>query len=455
MLRATLVFLLAATAYAEDADLIKDGEVAACAPVKEQAKEAVLDALGYAKGEALVAAREHCKKMAEADCTAAHECKYCADNTTCWPALDLDNPCDQGTLNNMLLAGEVMGEVGSAIGETTSSVLSKCNDNFDSEEDCPTLMCEWCEQTTSCHVYGAPQNQCLRDRLKDMAKEQSAAAADAAKAALSQELQDVMAGCANFNNNATGCGENRLCVYCGKDHNICYFMGDKTNKCIREEIQEKIDAVTGVAKPIGEWAGNTYTDMKDWSKGLCGDKTDESSCNNDAKCSWCGDSTSCHVYGSAGNKCGVIHKGAAAVKDKFTEVFGKSSACAADEVAARDAMKEGLAKAKANLQFACTEYMESKFYAQQSLTALQEDAGDASDAVKDSLSEMTSVKVEEAKNALKDAMGASNDTTSLQETLDAFDAANPCAAEETSGAQSIRLESFLLVAFAIAAWALW
>jgi len=429
------VFALVVSASATE-PIVVDGEVAACAPVKDQALQAVSEQLGLAGNAAVEKSRAHCKAMAKADCDTAKECKYCDGDTTCWPQVDLSNPCDQGTINNILLAGEVTGDVGSAIGEATSTVLAKCGEKT-SKEDCPTFGCEWCGTSSTCHVFGSAHNECLKERLKQMAQEQSQAAVDAAKAQASEEVKKVMEQCTTLNGNETGCGANDICIWCGSTHNICYFMGDKSNKCIRERVQKHIDAATGVAKPIAEWAGSSYTDLSAWSKGLCGGK-DESTCNNDVHCHYCSDSSSCHTHGSVRDPCGTYQKGKTAVKDKWNEVFGSDPNCEADKVETHKTLKEGADAAKANLQFACTEYMKTKFFAQQSLSSLGEDVQGVSDSaqkqVQESMSEMASVNIDQAKTALKDAIASSNESMSSADSLAAFEELNPCVDSDISAA---------------------
>lgn len=455
-----VLFLASCVAQEPEPDLESSGvykgatnEISGCASVKADALAAAKTHVGYMADSTLKLIRDTCKANDMDACN--NLCTYCKDDSTCWPKVDVDNPCIATQVMVATAAAEVATKTGELASAAVSAYIATC-ESYTTKDKCTGGVmslsvpgCEWCSTNSKCYIMGdLKHNTCLQEHMKNMAKEQANKALDAGKAAVTAQVAAIMDGCSQHSGNdpshLMNCSSKVECVWCDKvgdtTYNRCYFMGDVENVCLRAEVQATIDAVSGAAKAVSEWAGNAWNDISQFSSSICGKHTTSGDCGNAGECDWCDKDNQCYIVASALNPCGWAQSAISEGKKFFENQFSNKKPC--DMQAAYDKLKEVAGKAASNADLACTEFIKSDFYAKRSFSALASDMT----AAGESLQSMASVKVQQAQLHYDAALEAVNNTNANQDALKAMEANNECL---TSGASAMIPGAFFLSVLAL------
>eukprot|EP00928_Gymnodinium_smaydae_P055868 TRINITY_DN39338_c0_g1_i1.p1 TRINITY_DN39338_c0_g1~~TRINITY_DN39338_c0_g1_i1.p1 ORF type:complete len:488 (-),score=105.19 TRINITY_DN39338_c0_g1_i1:105-1352(-) len=403
------------------------------------------------RGEVEATSRDFCAKKNQQECDDSALCTYCASNSTCWPVVDLENPCLELVVRAATFGAKTGTDVASKLVETGMWVSSQCQAHNTSDACMGGLgiFCSWCNATESCHNKGSLANYCLREELKIIAADALTEAAKEARKMARAKWASLQQDCAKLDENETACGEAAACLWCGETegttYNKCHFVGDVSNNtCLMNDLKPFIDAggrIKALADVVGSKLSQGWTNLQTWGSGICGKYTgSKESCDSDQKCYWCEDANDCFVMGSVNSPCGVAKKSMAAVTQKWNELWGSGGTCSSDKMTARDMLRQGVEFAASNLNKACTAYVDSEVHASRSLAALQKDLASAAEAA----SEAASMQVAKVKQAILDVSEALKEDGIQANALKAFDASNNCTTE-VDGAVSNVVPSLLLV----------
>jgi hypothetical protein len=105
-------------------------------------------------------------------------------------------------------------------------------------------------------------------------------------------------------------------------------------------------------------------------------------------------------------------------------------------------MKESMDLGLDNVALACKEFASSEVYATRTMAGLQSDLQQATNAA----SELASIQVQKARQALLDAASAINESVSANKSLNAFAETNPCVTDDLisiAGGRSTFLLAYL------------
>jgi hypothetical protein len=414
-----------------------------CGPVYDTAKEEAMQLLGMAVGQAQQALRDHCAPFGAEVCKSKNECTFCEGNSTCWPAIDQDNPCHKIAVDAIIF-GRTAGEaIATKIGEGAQYVAAKCP-SMTENATCATgfnaYFCNWCAETTSCHIKGSLADQCTRDALIDIGVEAGSqaaqAAADKAKKEAEQFYASQQSNCASLT--STNCSSDVTCIPCARAETstACYFIGDTQNPCVKERIGQFVDAA-GHLKPVGVWFDNKWKDTQAWAEQLCGkhngvgnETSNEAACYDDQKCYWCADNKRCYIYGDQYSPCSTFAQGKENAKKKWNELWGTDSNCDSAKISAFETMQAASQQAQDNLAIVCKIFAESEVYATRTMAGLHSDLMEAAGAA----SEVAGVQAAKARQALIDTARTINASLEANATMSVFAELNPCVVIETSAA---------------------
>lgn len=458
-----VVALIATTLAIAQAKNCTD-ELCHCGNAKDKALEALEKGLGDAWQTVKDKAKGLCDGLEEGSCNG--ECTFCSEDEKCYLKVDLSNKCYQKVVYHVTKAAEIGKDAVSAVAGGVKDFTHSCA-NMTTETACKGgtgVFCKWCKSSETCHFLGSPQNPCTINKLKAIAKETVEELANKAKNEVDEKLNEWKEAC-EVRNTSESCSENWECVWCGestidantdsKDFNKCYFLGDNGNACANEKLKELVDGAKGTIKEIGEWAGDRYQDVKKWGENICGKHTAESPCDDDDKCTWCGDDSLCYIYASVHNPCGNFKKGVGKVKEFFTGLFSGKSDCSSAQQKAKDALNEALDYAKNNMAVACDSYYKDKFESQRFVAALKGQDVALTDEEKEKeayLEDRFEESVVQTQAALSDAEKLDNELEDQQEALNDFSEANPDCGSETDGATGAAMLSASALFVTVTAW---
>jgi len=295
---------------------------------------------------------------------------------------------------------------------------------------------------------GSLANTCLRAELADVAKEHAIDAGTAAWEAAKGQYTSVIDGCRAHDGVPVNCSAQAECIWCGgvgnTQYNMCYFMGDTSNKCLQQTIGPYVDTASGLFVDVKDRAIAGYKSVKAWGENLCGQHKEKSACDEAPQCSYCGTDSLCYVYGSVNNPCGNFQKTLGEIKDAWNSFFG-SDGCAADVKAASDTLTTAVQMATDNVAALCKAYTASEVYATRSLAALQSDLGNATDFA----AQTASMHLATATQNAHDAVDAVKELKSEKDSLQALQEANPCLEVSFSLRSALGAFPVLLVALAL------
>lgn len=438
----------------------KCGEVSNDAKAFKNKLDASRVKLGLANASAVQTENQRCAILTnETDCSRgsailASGCSWCgtdatnASNGACYSLKYLDNPCFKESIDILIWGKDMASSAAATAGTGANAVRDKVVSAYTScsqHNDVTTCLggagsvCNWCNDTTSCHIKGSPNDACLKMWLKNLAVRTGKPLSEAAQKtqnAFNAQMQDQIDIC-NATSPQDACRSKLRCLWCGTAYNAavdqCYFVGDTSNPCFSEKIGAVVDAA-GNAKDAALWVtdkvGGKFQDMKKWGNDICGKYTDNSTnCDAAVQCQWCAKNTNCYIYGSINNPCGV--GGAlASAKSKVGNAWNSaktwmwgSSDCSSGKKQTSTALTNADNAAKKNLHMLCDEFAKVQAFADKTFMASTENTSSSAGNVANSMAvSMELSKAHVILNETANAMNVQNDT---KMALSEFLKANP------------------------------
>lgn len=437
--------------------------------------------LGLANATEVKSANDRCSPMSNTACVQDPKCTWCSSETdsvqnewemsttngTCYAMIDLAQPCHAQGVDLLIwgkgMASSAAGAAGSgakAVRDKLVSAYSSCSQHKEVTACVGGAgsVCNWCNDTTSCHFKGSPTDTCLQNWMKNFAAKTGKPLTEAAQKtqnAMNAKLQEQINFC-NVTGTQDVCQSLVRCMWCSQAYNNnvnqCYFFGDTSNPCVSENVGKVVDAA-GSVKDAALWVtdkvGGKFQDMKKWGNDICGKYTANSTnCDGAVQCQWCTKDKNCYIYGSINNPCGVggaLSNAKGKVGDAWnsakTWMWG-SSDCSAGKQQTQTALSNADKAAKNNLKMLCDEFAKAEAFADKSLLASSENTTSAGNAAASMITAIELRKAHFTLNETANAMNTQNDTATA---LLQFLKANPDCKSKTDSAVRSTSAAMLLV----------